>query len=174
MHRHQEIALADIANPRPLGVPAMCAIVAVAGLREAVGLPCAVLPTHQDQGAVVPPNTPDGVIWRLIPGDAPRCGDFSELVATDDGPAGAIPFGEAATRNGWVFQREVAMLAIVCVDKHALGGCEAFAVIAREVCFSASGKLLIAVELLGCKGADIDFVESFFHGHHVDVGFWML
>ena len=86
MHRHEQITLTDIPNPRPLRIPAMCAIVAVASLRETVGLPRIVLPAHQDQRAVVPPDAPNRITIGLIPQNATRCGDFGELISADDFP----------------------------------------------------------------------------------------
>ena len=49
VHRHEQIGFTDVADAGPLGVPAVGAIVGVAGFREAVGVPRAAVEDLKDE-----------------------------------------------------------------------------------------------------------------------------
>ena len=49
VHGHKQIRLADVANPRPLAVPAVRAVVRVAGFGQPVRVPVAFFKEHQQK-----------------------------------------------------------------------------------------------------------------------------
>ena len=97
VHGHQQRVLADVADARPLGVPAVRAVVAVAGLGQAEGVPLAAVEQHEDERAMIPADAPEAVVAGRIAVDATGTGDIGELVAADDGPLVglAVPLGQA-------------------------------------------------------------------------------
>lgn len=135
MHGHEElVAFADFADARPFGVPAVGAVVAVAAFGEAVGVPLVFMQAHEDERAVVPADGPEGIGVIGVAGDAAGAADFGELVAADELPvlAGGGPGGESAGGDGGVGGDTFVAFAVVGVDEFALGGVEAFAVVAGE------------------------------------------
>jgi hypothetical protein len=79
--------LADVADARPLGIPALCAIVGVARLWHAKGVPLAGIEEHEDKRAMVPADAPDGIGGGVrVTGDAAEPGDVGELIPADDAP----------------------------------------------------------------------------------------
>ena len=183
MHRHQARAVfADVADARPLGVPAVRAVVRVAALRQAVARPLAVFHDHQDDGAEIPADGPDGILRRIgVAGQAAGAGDFGELVAADERPVAlAVERAEAAADGGRVGAGGAGVLTVVREDDQALSGVEAFAVVAGKrrrdrgrADLGGLPRLGLVLDLLDeslhGERADVDFVEAVFHRGEVDL-----
>ena len=108
VHGHQARAfLADVADTRPLGVPAVGAVVRVAAFGQAVARPLAVFHHHQDDGAKIPADGPQRIFRRIgVAGQAAGPGDFGELVAADERPvAFAVERAEASADDGRIDER---------------------------------------------------------------------
>ena len=183
VHGHQARAfLADVADARPFGVPAVCAVVRVAALRQAVARPLAVFHHHEDDRAEIPADGPDRILGRVgVAGEAAGPGDFGELVAADERPvACAVEGAERAARDRRVDERLGALLAVVRDDDLALARVESLAVVAgqrrrerRGAGFGGLAGLGLVLDLLDQafdrEGADIHLVEAVLHGREVDL-----
>ena len=175
VHGGQQILLADLADARPLGVPAVRAVIGVAAFRQAVGVPLPVLQQHQDQRAVVPAQGPDRIGVRIgVAGDAAGAGDLGELVLADERPVAlALPDTQRAGGDVGPHRGVFTARAVVGIDQKALAGVEAFAVVPRQfgVDALAGARLAVAVldVLLKGEGADIDAVKALLHRGDVDL-----
>ena len=183
VHGHQTRAcFADVTDARPLGVPAMRAVVRVAALGQAIARPLAVFHDHQDDGAEIPADGPERVLRRIgIAGQAAGSGDFGELVAADERPvAFAVEGAERAARDRRIDERLGAALTIIREDDETLSGIETFTVIAgqrrgeggRADLGGLAGLRLVhdlPDEALHRERADIDLVEAVFHRGEVDL-----
>src|SRR5207244_2071952 len=108
VHRHEQIGFTDVANAGPFGIPAVRAIVAVAGFRQTEGLPFPPVEQHEDERFRIPADAPDGIGLRMFAtGNAAGAGDLRELVAPHELPVlpGLAPFGEGAAGNRRVSER---------------------------------------------------------------------
>ncbi len=182
VHGHEQVVFADVADARPLGMPAVRAVVGVGGLGQPPGAPSAVIETLEQQRTLVPTHGPEGIgVGMLVAVDAARAGDFGKLRAPDELEiSGAGPFAErAAFRIGIAFG-ERAVFAIVGKHEAALAGVEPFAVPAGEtrghrgrMRFGGAAGLrdihAILEEARDFERLDIDLVEAGLHGGEVDL-----
>ena len=172
VHRHEEVvALADLADAWPLGVPAVGTVVTVAGFGEAVAVPFALVETHQDERAGVPTGGPDrvgGWVWVAV--DSAGSGDFGELFFEDgiEGAGLAIPLCEDAGLGEGILFCGSASLSVVGVNNAILPGVEAFAVVAVKTGLWFAFLSFVMEEGVDFEGLHVDFVEAFFHGGIVD------
>ena len=177
VHRHQRVALADVADARPLGVPAVGAVVAVARFGQAEGLPRAAVEHHEDERAVIPADAPDRIALRARAFDAAGAGHFGELVAAHDRPIARRRATRPTPRTSSVDRAALgARLAVVRVDQAALAGVQALAVVARERrCIEAGrsarhASVAVLDQARDLERAHVDLVEALLHRREVDPG----
>ena len=136
-------------------------------------MPSAGVADHENERAVIPADGPDGIGSGIrITGEVAGAGDFGELVAANDGPVFrfSVPLGEGAAGDVGFGAGERGVFAVVGVDKHALAGVEALAVVAGQ---SGAAKrflhLFVAEQFRHGEGVDIDLVKPLLHGGVVNL-----
>ena len=182
VHGHQQRTFADVADARPLGVPAVGAVVAVAGLRQAVALPAPLVQAHEQQRAMVPARAPDRIGVRMRAAvNAAGTGDFGELVAAHELPVltGAAPLAERAARRGGIGEHARIAVAVVGVHQPALAAVQALAVVAGQLGVQGGrpglpgktglGRIAVPDVAGDLERPDIDLIEPLFHGGVVDL-----
>ena len=171
MHRHQQVvAFADFADARPFRVPAVRAVVAVRALRQAVGVPGAVVEDLQNQRTGIPADRPQGIRRRLrVAENAAGAGHVRELVAADDLPVLSVPLREHTGGDGRIALRELREFAVVGVDDAPLAGVASFAVVAgQQVAVLVLLQVAILIQLLDLEGLHVHLVQALFHRRDVD------
>jgi hypothetical protein len=86
----------DLADARPLGVPAVLPVVRVVGLGQPELVPRAAVQQHEHQRPLVPAHRPQRAFVRRRAMDAARAGHLGELAAADQSPLVAVPLGQCA------------------------------------------------------------------------------
>ena len=184
VHGHQVVGLpfrAHVADARPLRVPAVGAVVAVAGFGQAVEVPAALssFAYAQQQGFMVPARGPDGIgIGVGVAIDAAGAGYLDELVAAHHFPVVAVPFGQGPRLDVEALQRLRSGLAVVAVYQHALSAVQPLAVRAGQqhargihtrVVAPLPAHIGVFVEQGHRQGMDVHLVEALLHGAVVDL-----
>ena len=175
VHRRKIILrVADLANTRPLRIPAVRAVVAVRRFRKTIRRPLPFVKNVEENGANVPAKRPQRFLTRLPPVNSVRSGRLGELRTTNDLPTliGALPrpLRQASGRSRGIFSRGLRILAVVRVDKTTLRHVPALAVITGKDVLRRRLRTAVSVfaDNARFESIDVDFVQSFFHRHEVD------
>ena len=139
---HEEFSgrQADVADARPLDMPAACVVVGMGGFGETILVPTGDgIAAHQDDRAVVPAHRPDRFVGSDLASDAAGAGDFVDLDALDEFPLAEVVGDVAGFHAGPFEERSRAAgpgtAAVGAVNGDALAAAQTFAVGAGETVF---------------------------------------
>ncbi len=154
-----------LANAHPLGVPGV--IEGVAGFRQQVARPFAVVEHAQDGRRFVPARGVQGVAVPFSGAGVLFARNFDEGVTLDDTPRFAIPFGQASRR---AFAQELGFfVGIVGHDEAAL--C-AVSTLEMGLAFDIEFPDQVG-QLARLEGLEVRLEKQPFHGHEIDHGLGM-